>query len=173
MGINFFILSTIVISLLISNINFEEKKIEIKYQNIPIVTFNDSTYYEINEQRVNKVIVSSQALNYKNRDELYDATIILRNDFNNTDTISAEYIYNKNNLYKLYQNVNLLLKRDNNITLNSDYIEFDSKNNLAKNNKEFELRYNNSIILGSNLYYDGNIKKINALKTHFMLKLDE
>jgi hypothetical protein len=171
MGINIFMLSAIVISLLISNIDIKQKQEPIKYKVVPIITFNDSIYYELNKYRIEKIISSSQALYYKNRDELYGATIILRNDFNDTDTISADYIYNKNNLYKLYQNVNLSLNRDNNITLSSDYVEFDTLKNIIQNNREFELKYNNSILFGSSLYYSNNSKKIKALNTHFILKI--
>jgi len=173
MGINFFILSLIVLSLVLTNITVQNKQVKIQYTNIPLVTFENSTLYELDEQKVTRIINSSQALNYKNRDELYDATIIVRNKSDKTDLISAEYILKKDNFYKLYQNVLINIKSDNNTTLISDYVEFDEINNIIKTNKKFDLKFNDSQLIGTNLYFDANKEIIKAHNTHFKIKLNE
>jgi hypothetical protein len=173
MGINFFILLIIVVSIIVTNLTVEQKKKQIQYTNIPLVTFENSTMYDINEKSVRQIVVSSQALNFKNRDELYDATIVNKNDNNNTHTVSAEYILRKNNVYKLYQNVNIEIKSKTTSSLMSDYIEYNQNTNIVNSNKEFELIYDKNKLLGKNLYFDINNNIIKATKTHFILKQEE
>jgi len=173
MGINIFVLSLIVISLVVTNLTIEEKKEIIKYKNVPLVTFTNSTMYDINEKKVKQIVVSSQALNYKNRDELYDATILTTNKQNNTNSISAQYILKQNMIYKLYQNVNVEVKNDNNITLFSDYLEYNEKKEIFSNNKYFEINYNLNNLIGDNLYFDIKNNIIKAHNTHFKLQTQE
>jgi len=173
MGINLFVLFLIVFSIIITNLNFEQTQERIQYTNIPLVTFEGSILYELNEQKVTRIINSSQALNYKNRDELYDATILLRNKNERADYISAEYILKKNNLYKLYQNALIDIRSDNNATLMSDYIELDQNNNIIITKNEFDLKFNNNKLYGNNLYFNLNREIMRAENIHFMLKLNK
>jgi len=173
MAINIFILSIIVLSLIVTNVKVKNEQNIIQYKNIPLVTFTNSTLYEINQNFVKNIIKSSQALNYKNRDELYDATIVFKNDYNKTNTLNAKYILKKDYIYKLYQDVYIGVHNENNISLLSDYVEYNEKENVLKNNNEFDLKYNSNRLLGDNLYYDMNNKVIKAQNTHFMLKIKE
>jgi hypothetical protein len=173
MGINFFILLIIVISIIVTNLTVEEKIKKIQYTNIPLVTFKDSTMYDLDQNEVKQIVVSSQALNFKNRDELYDATIVIRNKSNSTNTVSAEYILKKDSVYKLYQNVNIELKNDNVTSLYGNYIEFDENTNILISKKEFDLQYNENQLVGKNLYYDANNNIIKAQNTNFKLKTNE
>jgi len=173
MAINIFILSIIVLSLIVTNVKVKNEQNIIQYKNIPLVTFTNSTLYEINQNFVKNIIKSSQALNYKNRDELYDATIVFKNDYNKTNTLNAQYILKKDYIYKLYQDVYIDVHNENNISLLSDYVEYNEKENVLKNNNEFDLKYNSNRLLGDNLYYDMNNKVIKAQNTHFMLKIKE
>ena len=173
MAINIFILSIIVLSLIVTNVKVKNEQNIIQYKNIPLVTFTNSTLYEINQNFVKNIIKSSQALNYKNRDELYDATIVFKNDYNKTNTLNAQYILKKDYIYELYQDVYIDVHNENNISLLSDYVEYNEKENVLKNNNEFDLKYNSNRLLGDNLYYDMNNKVIKAQNTHFMLKIKE
>ena len=173
MAINIFILSIIVLSLIVTNVKVKNEQNIIEYKNIPLITFTNSTLYEINQNFVKNIIKSSQALNYKNRDELYDATIVFKNDYNKTNTLNAQYILKKDYIYELYQDVYIDVHNENNISLLSDYVEYNEKENVLKNNNEFDLKYNSNRLLGDNLYYDMNNKVIKAQNTHFMLKIKE
>jgi len=170
MGINLFVLILIVVSIFITNINQEVKIKKIKHENIPLVTFNDSTFYLIDDKEVKQKVKSSQIKSYKNKDELYDATILIKNEYNKTNTISAQYIIKQNDEYQLYQNVNIKINTKDKIILNSDYIKYDLSKNILSNNKEFELRYNNSLILGDNLFYNNKYNIIKAKNIHFKIK---
>jgi len=170
MGINLFVLLIIIISIIVTNIEEDVRIKKIEYENVPIVTFNNSTLYIIDDKKVKQIISSSQALSYKNRDELYDATILIKNKYNKTNTIDAEYILKNDNVYKLYQNVHIKINEKDNIQLNSDYMKYDTKSNIISNNKPFELRYNDNILEGNDLFYDNRYNIIKAKNTHFIIK---
>ena len=48
-------------------------------KDIPLVIFESSFMYTINEESINRIVYSTHAIRYKNRDELYNADIILKN----------------------------------------------------------------------------------------------
>ncbi|HIP13764.1 MAG TPA: hypothetical protein EYG97_03530 [Arcobacter sp.] len=171
MAINIFVVSIIVLSIFFTNMKVEEKVQKREYVNIPLVVFEDSIMYDINEKEISNIVQSRQALNYEDRDELYDATIISRNNTNTSDNINAEYILKQKGIYKLYQNVSI--SQGENITLMSDYIEYDSIKKIAKNNVEFLLSYNESELAGTNLYFDAINEIIKAKDSHFKIKLKE
>jgi len=169
MGINLFVLIIIIGSIIITNIKEDIVIKQIEYANIPIVTFNNSTLYIIDDKQVSKIVSSSQALSFDNRDELYDATILIKNKYNKTNTISAEYMLKDDFVYKLYQNVQIKINTNQKIVLNSDFMEYDTKNNILTNNKPFELLYNNNILNGDNLFYNNKYNIIRAKNTHFKI----
>jgi len=171
MAINIFVISIIAFSIFFTNMKVEQKVQKKQYVNIPLVVFEDSIMYDINEKEISKIVQSRQALNYKDRDELYDATIVVRNDINSSDNINAEYILKKDNIYKLYQSVSISHGDVSRIT--SDYIEYDSILKIAKNNVDFVLSYNDSQLSGDNLYFDSLNSIIKAKNTHFKLKVKD
>jgi len=170
MGINLFVLTLIIVSIFITNIKQEVKYKKIKYENIPTVTFNDSTLYILDEKQVTQMVKSSQVLSFKNQNELYDATISIKNKYNKTNKISAQFILKQKDIYSLYSNVNIKINNKNKISLNSDFIKYDTKKNILTNNKPFELVYNNSLIVGKNLYYDNVNNVIKADEIHMKIK---
>ena len=168
MAINFFIISIVFISIVLTNINIEYKTIKTKYKNVPLVTFENSTMYDIDDKEIIKIVQARQALNYKKREELYDATIIMRNSNNSSDSISAEYIIKKDTLYQLYQSVNIIQGASTQLT--TDYLLYDVKNKIAQNNVDFVLSYNDSELIGDNLYFDAINEIIRANNTYFKIR---
>jgi len=170
MGINLFVLTLIIVSIFITNIKQEVKYKKIKYENVPTVTFNDSILYILDEKQVTQMVKSSQVLSFKNRNELYDATILIKNKYNKTNKISAQFILKQKDIYSLYSNVNIKINNKNKMSLDSDFIKYDTKKNILTNNKPFELVYNNSLIVGKNLYYDNINNVIKADEIHMKIK---
>ncbi len=169
MAINIFIFAILIFSAILTNYKVEHKKVQVEYKNVPLIVFENSIMYDLDTQNIKQIVQSRQALNYKDRDELYDATIINRNKNNSTDSLSAEYILKQNNIYKMYQNVHLI---QNDVSeLSTDYLEFNNLTKVAKNNTDFVMIYNNSELVGDNLYYDSVNSIIKAKHTHFKLKL--
>ena len=171
MAINIFVFSIIIIAAILTNFKVEEQVVKKEYTNMPLVTFENSIMYDIDDQNIKQIVQSIQALNYKNRDELYDATIIIRNDLNSSDTISAEYMLKKGDEYKLYQNVHLM--QSDTTQLRSDFLVYNSLTKIAQNNTKFILTYNNNELTGDNLYFNGIDNIIKAKNTHFKLKVEE
>ncbi len=171
MAINIFVFAIIAFAIVLINFKVDEKVIQKEYKNTPLVVFENSIMYDIDDTNIKQIIQSRQALNYKDRDELYDATIIVRNDTNSSDTISAEYMLKKRDIYKLYQNVHLT--QGDATQLTSDYLVYNSINKIVQNDTDFLLTYNNNELIGNNLYFDGMNNIIKAQNTHFKLKVQE
>lgn len=170
MAIKLFILSVIAVSLLLTNIKVQIKEQLKNNQTTPNVVFYDSIAYEINEKDVTKIVQSKQALNFESRSELYDATIIQRTKDNLSDTLSAEYIIKKGDIYNFYQNV--VLSRGNGLQLSSDRMTYNDSTKILYNDIEFILTKGNNILLGNNLYLDTISERFKAKNTHFKLFKD-
>jgi hypothetical protein len=171
MALKIFVFTIIIFSLYLTKIDISKEEEKKNYKNIPQMTFEDSTMYDINEKEVTQIVQSRQALNYKDRDELYDGTIILKKPNNSSDTISAEYIIKKANIYKLYQNVHL--NSSDNVQLQTDYLQYDELSQVASNNVVFQLTYNSSTLDGKNFYFDGLNDIIKADNSHFIIKQED
>jgi hypothetical protein len=48
-------------------------------KDLPVVVFEKPIMYTLNETNVNRVVVASHAVKYQNRDEMFNADIILKN----------------------------------------------------------------------------------------------
>ena len=168
MGLNFFIISIIVLSItFISYENSEEQKIR-KVQNIPQVVFYDSILYEIDENHVQQIVQSKQLLNYKNKDEMYGATILDRAKNNLSDSISAEFMEKRADVYDFYQNV--VVNRTNGVQFFSEHLRYNDANKILQNKTNFTFVKNDSSLDGENLYYNMLNEEFKADNTHFIIK---
>lgn len=168
MGLNFFIISIIVLSItFISYESDEENKVR-KVQNIPQVVFLDSIMYDIDEESVKQIVQSKQLLNYKTKDEMYDATILNRTKDNLSDSISAEYMVKKQDRYDFYQNV--VVTRTDGVQLFSEHLRYNGTNKTLHNNTNFTFVKNDSSLDGENLYYNMLNEEFKAENTHFIIK---
>jgi len=168
MAIKIFILSIIVISVILTNIKIDHKQQNDQYTHMPLLTFENLKMYDINSKHIQKIVQARQALNYKTMDELYDATIIIRNKHNQSDSISAEYIVKTGNIYKLYQGVNIIQSQQAQLT--TDFLVYDELKRLSQNNTDFVLNYKNNELIGKNIYFDANNDIIKANNAHFKIR---
>jgi len=150
---------------------FLNLKIDIKQQKAikrhkANVEFYNSILYDINNNEVSKIIQSKQAFSYKNKDELYTATIILKSK-NSVNSISADYIQRRNVIYKFYDNV--YLNKGEDFSLSTDFLVYDEFDKILKNDTRFIINYKNSIMMGQNLYYDLNKEYLQALNVEFKI----
>jgi len=169
MGLNLFLLILSVLMLFFLKINPDIKEIKKANVNKPNVVFFNSIMYDINDNEVNKIIQSKEANLYNNKNELYDATIILKSK-QNIDTISAEYIVKKGFIYKFYNNV--FLDKSDGLQLSTNFLIFDDLNKIIKNDTEFVINYKNNILNGTHLFYDVKREYFKAEQTQFKLKVD-
>jgi hypothetical protein len=146
----------------------------IKTEERPIISFFDSIMYEITEKRIEQVIQSKKTLIYNNRDELYDATFIVKSDKNNnevTNTISALNILKFEN--NIYLDKNVYLQLSNKFNIRTEQLEYNLKSQIAKNDESFEAILQENSFSGTNLYLDSNRNKIKAKNTKFKIKVKD
>lgn len=145
-----------------------------KYQK-PLITFIDSTMTSIDEQKVTQVVQSKEARMYKNKEELYDATIVTRaNQYeadDTTDTIVAKKMVKRVNDLRLSGNV--LYQRNGTISLRTDKLRYNLESKIAKNNTAFTAVYNGNKLDGKNLYFDGISSYFSADNTNFEILIKD
>lgn len=170
MAIKYFAYSLLVISILSMLAGVDEKaKNGAKKEQAQII-FDNSTLYTLNTENIDKIVNSSQALRYKNRDVLYDGKIILRANDETTDYIESDIIVRRKDNYKFLNNVKY--NKDNNILLNTQELFYNTKTKIAKNNKPFDGYYYDSKLEGTNLYLDSTKSIFKSNKSHFEIELD-
>ena len=140
-------------------------------KDLPLVIFEKPIMYTLNEENVNRMVVASHAVKYENRDEMFNADIILKNidkskDFDN-EKLKADLIVKKEDIYTLTNNVKY--KRDDFIKLDTDELIYDDIKKTAQNSKPFKSVYNKHILNGNSVFLDINNDFITAKNTHFEL----
>ncbi|MEA3290503.1 MAG: LPS export ABC transporter periplasmic protein LptC [Campylobacterota bacterium] len=150
---------------------FEKKEKEEK----PLVIFEDSIMYKINELNVDEVVQSKKAYLYKQREELYNATIVKKSKknikSNKVNTVSADYIIKKQD--KLFLEGNVNLQSDDQITLKTDKLNYNLKTKVADTKSKFVVLRRDDKVSGQGFYLDGKTNFIKAGNTHFKVKLKE
>lgn len=167
MALKIFIFFIILTPFLLTNTNVvDENKIKSDLL-VPKVSFFNSVMYDISTAYVEKIVNAKKAFRYENKDELYDVTVILRNANNNSDTISAKYMKKENEIYDFRRDV--ILKRDGDLELKTDAIQYNVKSGIASNNVDFVFAYKNSLYSGKNLYLSKNDYAISGDNVHFRI----
>ena len=175
MGIKVFVYTLLIISLLsfFATVSNEVKTIETK--DIALITFNDSTLYTLNDTSVSKIVKSAKAMRYKNRDEMYDATFVLRakseENISLTDIISADFILKRGPRLKLVDHVKY--NRGDFVSLKTDILHYNMDTKIAYNNKPFIGTYYGHYLIGSELYIDAVKTYFKSQKSHFEIDLKE
>lgn len=169
MGIKLFTFILLILSVGSYFIPVENLKKNLVDKDIPLVIFEDAFMYTIDENSINRIVFATHAIKYKDRDEMYNADIILKNidatkKFN-SEKLKADLIVKKGDNYTLTNNVKYT--RDDFIKLNTDELFYDDMNKIAQNTKPFDAIYNNHFVKGNTVYLDVNNDFIKARNTHF------
>lgn len=169
MAIKFFTFILLLLSLGAYFIPVENLEKTLVNKDIPLVIFEDAFMYTINEHNINRIVFATHAIKYKNRDEMYNADILLKNidstkNFEN-EKLKADLIVKKDDSYTLTNNVKYT--RDDFIKLNTNELFYDNFNKIANNTKPFDAIYNNHFVKGTTFYLDINNDFVKAKNTHF------
>ena len=169
MVIKFFAFILLFLSVLAYFIPIEDMKKTIVDNTVPIVIFEESTMYTIDENSINRIIYANNAVKYNNRDEMYDANITLKNldetkNFK-SENLKADLIVKTQSNYTLTNNVKYT--RDDFIKLNTEELFYDDTKKIANNTKPFDAIYNNHSLKGDTFYIDINNDFAKAKNTHF------
>ena len=132
MAIKIFTFSLLILSLGAYFIPVENMKKNIVDKDAPLVIFESPFIYTISEDNINRVIYATHAIKYQNRDEMYNADILLKNidktqDFKN-EKLKADLIVKKGDNYTLTDNVKYT--RDDFIKLNTNELFYDDIKNF-------------------------------------------
>lgn len=175
MVIKFFTLTLLCFSIIAYFVPVEDTKKNSMYKDIPLVVFEKPVMYTLTNKSVNRVVVANNAVKYENRDEMFDADIILKNSDSSqkykNEKLKADTIVKKGDIYTLTNNVNY--QRDNIIKLDTDELIYDEIKKTAKNFKPFKGIYNNHIFNGTTFFLDINEDYITSKDTHFEIDVSK
>lgn len=175
MALKIFVLLMLFLSTTFYFIPIENLRQSQKKEEVPQLIFENSTMYTLNEVGVSRVVVGSNVLRYKNRDEMYLADITLKNQNKSKDflfeNIKADKIEKRENIFDFIGNVEYT--RDNFAKINTDFLKYDEIKKIATNSHPFKAIYKTHDYKGTNLYVDGTNDFIKSKNTHFKIDLKE
>lgn len=174
MGIRTFVLVLLFIAIGTYFIPVDNKQKTNTSSDIPLVIFKEPLMYTLNDSSVTKVVQASHAVKYKNREEMYDANVILTNNISK-DNFSIEELRSKQFIKKgdslVFKNDVVYMKGDA-ITLNTQELLYNSKTKIVRNTKPYTGKYFDNVINGSNLYLDSNKDIMKSTNTHFEVSMN-
>lgn len=154
MGISKFMIVLVIVSVGFLFLDKKESKQIIDETKNPMVTFVNSTMYEITENNVEQIVRSRQADIYDDHEKLYDATIIVKADENSykMHSISSQYMVKIEDEVVLTNNVNLILS--DGMNLQTEKLNYNLKTQIAENDVSFLATKDGSTFYGNNLFLD-------------------
>jgi hypothetical protein len=138
-------------------------------QEKPMVSFFDFTMYDITQDMISNVVQAKKMLIFKAREELYDATIVLKQN-NQINTLSAMNIVKKDDYTEFTNDVNF--QSSSNLYLRTQQMSYDKKANLVYNNSDFVAQHNKDMLYGDSFIYNMNINSLKAQNTKFKIKVN-
>jgi len=175
MAIIFFIYSLLFISVISLFTTVNNDISESDEKDIALVTFNESTMYTLNDKQVTRIVQSSKAIRYKEREEMFKGTFVHRvksNDKNSlADVVSADFIEKRGQKIKFMDHVKY--SRDNFITFKTEVLNYDLDKKIAYNDKPFTAKYYGDFLKGTNIYLDIEKSYFKSKKAHFEIEMEK
>lgn len=173
MGINVFLSSLLAISVGVYFIPVENVVKITDNKDIPLVVFEEPLMYTLDESSVSRVVQSSHAVRYENRDEMINANVILKNKDPkkkfDAENLKAEIIIKKGDIFTLKKGVEY--KRDDFIDLTTDELFYNLDTKVAYNEVPYEGNYFDHYIKGKKLYLDANKNSMKSKDVHFEIDM--
>lgn len=175
MALKIFIFSILIISTIFYFVPIENSKYSKNKEDIPQVIFENPTMYTLNDIGVSKVVIASNVLRYKTKDEMYLANITLKNQDKTKDFVSenikADRIEKRGSIFDFIDNVKYV--RDDFVKVDTDFLKYDEIKKIATNSHPFKAIYKTHNYKGTNLYLDATNDFIKSKNTHFEIDLKE
>ena len=174
MAVRIFIFSLLVISIVSMFLTIDKDKNKSEKKDIALITFENSVMYTMNDEKVTRIVQSTKAVRYRQRDEMFNGTLISSvksKDNELADIITADFIEKKGPKLKFVNHVKY--NRDNFMTLKTDILHYNLDTKIAYNNKPFIGTYYDNYLIGSELYMDTNKTYFKSKKAHFKINLEE
>lgn len=175
MALNIFVYTLLVVSTLYYFVPVSISKNEQLSKDIPLLIFEEPLMYTLNEQNIYRIVQSTKTVKYKDRDEMFDADIILRNsqkqkDFN-FEKLKADKIIKISDDFNLTGNVRY--KRDEFVNFNTPQLFYNQKTKIAYNKHPYSGNYYKHLAKGTNLYLDTNQHFVKAENVHFNIDIKD
>lgn len=173
MAITRFFYALLVLSVVFVFYSKSNKPVEVKKDEKPTISFENSIMYEINTEKVSQVVQSQKANIYKGYEELYNASILSKskNSVDKSNKLSAKHIVKIED--DIFLNGDVKFESYNDIIFESQQIHYNTKTDIAKNEAEFQAKRGDSIFKGENLLYDSTKNHIVAQNTHFKINIED
>lgn len=175
MGIKSFVWTLFVVALFSLFAQVSNKDVQKATGDNPLVYFENSIMYTINEEALQQVVQSTQAQRFKDRDEMYNGSIILRVDDkenpNLKDFISAQKIIKKEEKIEMYDDV--VYDRGDFFKLRTNELFYDMKSEIAYNNQPFRSIYYGDVLNGSHFYMNNTTSFFKAKRSHFEVDMNK
>jgi len=172
MGISKFMVVLIIVSVAFLFLNKSTTEQIINETDSPTVSFFNSTMYEITDKSVVQIMRSNQADIYDTKEELQDATIIVKSEENSylTNSVSSKNMVKIGDDIFLKHNVNLILEDGTNIT--TEQMQYNIKTKVAQNSVDFLAKKDENVFSGNSLHLDSITRYIHADKIKMRMKVD-
>lgn len=169
MAINFFVYIMLGVSVLMMSFSIDTNITKQRSKNLPLVEFDQAIMYTMDEKEVTRIVKADKALSFKNKDEMYVANLVMRNnaDKENLDILSANKVVQKRD--NLYLSGDVVYNRGDVMQFKSKTLNYNTKTKIAKNKAPFWAMYNGNEFTGKNLYVDTNNNTILADKPKFII----
>ncbi|NVJ53551.1 MAG: hypothetical protein HWD90_07635 [Campylobacteraceae bacterium] len=173
MAIRVFVLILLVLSatsyfIPVKNILKEDNEVE-----TPLLVFNDSTMYTLTTDSMNRIVYAKEVYRFEKRDVMHEGALTLKtyDSKNNyvTDVLYSDVIVKRGDIYKFFKNVKF--RRDDFISLNTDELFYNAKEEIVTNTLPFNGNYYNNIINGDSLYLDMKSYFMKSNNTHFEIDM--
>lgn len=172
MGISKFMILLIIFTLIFLLIEKDNTVAKVQQKEKAKVSFFDSTMYEITEENIKQIVKSKQADIYDNREELTEATIVVKSEKNSyvTDIVSSNSMIKKGDKVFLKDKVNLQLSNGTNIK--TEQLDYDVNTKIAQNKVPFIAIRDSDTFKGDTLYLDSSSEHIKVNKAKFRMKVE-
>lgn len=173
MGIKSFVLTLFIVSLFSLFAKVSSENIQKGTGDNPLVYFENATMYTLDNKALQQVVQSTQAQRFKDRDEMYNGSIVIRvNDKNDPelkDFVSAQKIIKRGDNLEMYRDV--AYDRGDFLKLRTQELFYDMKSEVAYNNKPFTSKYYGDILNGSHFYINNMTSVFKAKRSHFEINM--
>jgi len=138
--------------------------------NKPLVEFYKAIAYTINSNEVEQLIQADKSFLYKDSKQLFNTSVVLR-DKNIVNTINANYIEQKDDIFYLKDNI--YLENTKGLSLKTQNLIYDMDKKIIYNNSFFTANYLKHKFSGKSLFYDMNKNKLKATNIKFSINTQE
>lgn len=173
MGVKIFVNALLVFSIGVYFIPVENKKTKEDIKDIPLVVFEKPKMYTLSKNTLSRVVDASHAVKYQNRDEMFNANIIIKNEKPQkgflVEKVKSDLIVNHGDILTFKGNVNY--QRDYFINLDTSKLYYNTKDKIAYNDVAYEGNYYKSTVNGTDLYLDMMNSSMKSKNVHFEIDM--